>query len=477
MILHPFLICLYPILFLYSHNIKELHISQIIIPCLISLFITTMTYLVVNKFINNRFQVGFFTSLFIILIFYYSRCFDALQSFDIFIPSYKHYYIILYVFIFLGYLIYLLKSLSSFYLNVNKFLNILSIFLISVNLYTIITYEFKAYNNFGNSNSIIFNNEKNNLSKTMVSFENEYPDIYFIVLDEYASLTTIKNIFNYDNSEFEYFLFKKGFFLAKDSETSTSFTPAAIASILNMKRINTKDLNTCFNLIKNNKVTGFLKDKNYKIINFPMRYYENKVTPILDSEKTFKSPKKNTISQLSKFDLLLFESSILNSLYLAINNRKEDDNKAYYIDSTNFIYKKLMEIVNLKGPKFIYAHIECPHPPYVFKKNGEPLDSIKWNGLSYYLGQYIHITEKSKILIENILNRSKKSPIIILQSDHGPNQKKQGTGAYFATKEKHTKNIFNALYIPDMDMDKISSDISPEDTFKLVFKKVFNEEF
>jgi hypothetical protein len=58
---------------------------------------------------------------------------------------------------------------------------------------------------------MIFNKDKNNLSKTIVSNENEYPDIFFIILDEYASLSTIKNIFNYDNSEFEDFLVKKAF--------------------------------------------------------------------------------------------------------------------------------------------------------------------------------------------------------------------------------------------------------------------------
>jgi hypothetical protein len=265
--------------------------------------------------------------------------------------------------------------------------------------------------------------------------------------------------------------------LAKDSETSTSFTPAAIASILNMKRIKTNDLNTCFDLIKKNEVTSFLKDKNYKIINFPMRYYENKVSPILDSDMTFKSPKKNTVFRLSNFNLLLFESSVINSLYLAGNNRTEDDNKEYYINSTNFIYKKLKDIVNLKGPKFIYAHIECPHPPYVFKKNGEALDSIEWDGISYYLGQYIYVTEKTKQIIEEILIKSRKNSIIILQSDHGPNQKKQDSHAYFATKVKHTKNIFNALYIPDIDTALLSSNISPEDTFKLLFNNLFGVKY
>lgn len=476
MILYPFLICLYPIFFLYSHNIKEVYFSQIIVPSLISLFITTATYLVLRKFTNSRFIAGFLTTVFIVIIFYYSQCFDALQSFGIFIPSYKHHYIILYVLVVWGYLIYFLRGLSNSYLNATKFLNIISILLIFANLYSIIAYELKVYNDFHDIYYTSVNKVKNYPLKHMGSNEKKYPDIYFIILDEYASSSTIKDIYNHDNSNFENYLIKKGFFVAKDSETSTSLTPAVIASILNMRRIDTNDLKTCFNLIKKNKVTRFLKNKNYKLINFPIRYYEDKVTPIMDSFMTFKSPRKDTIYQLSKFDLALFKSSIINSFYFAIDNKKKkDDKKLYYIESTNFIFRKLEEMINVKGPKFIYSHIECPHPPYVFKRNGDPLDNVEWNGIRFYLDQYIYITKKTQKIVEAILNKSKIPPIIIIQSDHGPNQKKEHTDAYFGSKEKHTKNIFNALFLPGINTEKLPQNISPEDTFKIVFSHYFDE--
>ena len=41
--------------------------------------------------------------------------------------------------------------------------------------------------------------------------ETNLPDIYYIVLDEYAGIQSLKNNFDFDNSEFYNYLTKKGF--------------------------------------------------------------------------------------------------------------------------------------------------------------------------------------------------------------------------------------------------------------------------
>lgn len=472
MIFYPFLLSIYPILFLYTNNINELGFSQTIIPGLVALSLTASIYYLLVRITKKKYQSGFFTGLLVFIIFYYSRCFDFFETFGIIIPAYRHNYLIVYILTACGYLIYFSKKYVDIFLNITKFLNIAAFCLIMINLFNIVLYTINSHHNRDTKNPSNFcvSDSKNQKHK-----KNQKPDIYFIILDEYASSRTIKDIFNYNNSSFEDYLIKKGFYIAKDSKTSSHVTPAAIASILNMERIKTGDLNYCFNLLKKNMVSSCLKNKNYTVINFPIRYYEDNITPMKDSDITFKSNTNNTYIKMSNFNTELIEDSIFRKLFRDINYKTNDGDLLFYSNSTNFIFNKIEKLIETNSPKFIYAHIECPHAPYVFNKSGKILDKVEWEGAKYYLGQYIYITTRTKKLISNIIKESKQPPVIIIQSDHGPHQKKDDPKSYFATKPNHTKNIFNAMLIPNIDRNLLYPNISPENTFRLVFKHLFNE--
>jgi hypothetical protein len=126
----------------------------------------------------------------------------------------------------------------------------------------------------------------------------------------------------------------------------------------------------------------------------------------------------------------------------------------------------------LDSPKFVFAHIMCPHEPFVFGPYGEKIkkeDRGNWKKKEIYLGQYIFTCKKVISLIDSLLKQSDSPPIIILQSDHGIRTREK-RGAFF---DDEWRWIFNALYLPMGGKKILGETLSPVNTFRLVFNYYF----
>lgn len=141
-------------------------------------------------------------------------------------------------------------------------------------------------------------------------------------------------------------------------------------------------------------------------------------------------------------------------------------------------------------PKFIFAHILLPHPPFVFDRNGYSLphthpftieDGNHYHGSSNeyrqkYLEQLTYGNKKILETLDAILANSKTPPIIILQSDHGP-------GAFLDWESientclKERVSILNAYYLPEGGKSKLYPEITPVNTFRLIFDTFFGTDF
>lgn len=151
-----------------------------------------------------------------------------------------------------------------------------------------------------------------------------------------------------------------------------------------------------------------------------------------------------------------------------------------------YTFDQLAELPELDGPKFVFAHILSPHPPFVFDARGKPIQpkrSYSINDGDDYIGTWkeyrkgyaAQIRYTSQMLeqtVSKILEGSPEPPVIIVQADHGP-------GVYLVWKSPdetclwERTSILNAYYLPDGGSQALYPEISPVNSFRVVLNHYF----
>lgn len=472
--LYLFLFAIYPVLFLYTYNIQEVQLKHTILPALFSVTLAALLWGLSYLIFKNRDKSAAGAAIFIILFFLYGHIFDQLEllGLGLDIPIARHYFIIP-LFLLIGALLFYIvgKSKRDFG-KVNYFLNVAAVFLILFNIFNIVHYEIKksrfVHNFTGNFREVPISREDAQALK-----EKNLPDIYYIILDEYAAPGTIKRLYDYDSSPFTKYLEEMGFYIAALSKTKYKSTGESLASSLNMDVLKEGDQH--YALIRNNRVMNFLKNAGYKIITFPVC----SIAVFNRSDEVFDYSGIEGSAWLNRFYVSLLETTMLK---LLCEWEVTEKNVVHYTrEKILFIFDELEKLAAAKGPKFIYAHIESPHPPFVFDRDGRPVDPAHMNDIinkKYYLDQYVFINNRVKRVVEVLLNKSRTPPVIVIQSDHGP----RGTADFYTNRAMldvgdEWKNILNAYYLPGVGRDELYPSISPYNTFRLIFNRYFNTRY
>ena len=167
-------------------------------------------------------------------------------------------------------------------------------------------------------------------------------------------------------------------------------------------------------------------------------------------------------TELVGFLGVLWNTTMLRPFY---NRLHSGQNQSYFrrgiLYSLDYI-KKVPDI-DVGAPKFVFWHIICPHAPFVFGPNGEEVDPVNWTNSEFYLGQYIFITAEIEKVVDALLEKSAIPPIIIIQSDTG-----------FG---RNWDKIFNAYYLPGDGKDQLYDNISPVNSFRMIFNYYFGENY
>lgn len=475
LIIHPYLFAVFPVLFLYSHNIEQLTFSDTLFPMGILLGSVILIVLFSRIIFKNYQKAGLIISFFLILFYTYGHVYDVIKDWQIGnFEIGRHRYLLLIYTTFYACCFYFITRASKNLSTTNNFLNIVAASLLTISLINIGFYKFKTMNewrgekSYGQSNIPIYGEDTA-----------EFRDIYYIILDGYGSSNILKEYYGYDNTEFIDYLKDKGFFIASGSRSNYVMTTPSLASSLNMEYVHflaskegveSNNRSIFYQMIKKSKIVDFLKMKGYKYIHFSSGWGPTDYNKYADFNVR--------CSKVNEFVMILFQTTILRPL----------ENYIVGDDARNRIlctFTKLAEINNIKGPKFVFAHITSPHPPYLFDANGEPVPEITlnlhkhvWEQKENYLSQLNFINKKVETLIDTILSKSEVLPIIILQADHGPAStlsQSNGRGWEQPTNPmlKERTGILNAYYLPS-DMSKFLYDsITPVNTFRIILNNYF----
>jgi hypothetical protein len=231
--------------------------------------------------------------------------------------------------------------------------------------------------------------------------------------------------------------------------------------------IESNDLRISYEMTKNNRAAQFLKDKGYLFVHFKSTWgatLSNKYADIeIGYEKGFF--KDEFLRILVQTTALKFLNSII--IEDLANNHLHT-------------LKMLQTIPEIETSTFTFVHFLLPHHPYLFDRNGNVkhhatlLDQFQrggmWGKKNEYIEQVIFVNNRMKKVIDTILIKSTSPPIIILQSDHGP----QVPGVDNETYIKARMSILNAYYLPSGN-HMLYDSITPVNTFRLIFDCYFEE--
>jgi hypothetical protein len=302
------------------------------------------------------------------------------------------------------------------------------------------------------------------------------PDIYYVILDGYAGARTLAELYDFDNTPFLEALRQRGFYVAADSTSNYAMTFLSLASSLNMdylhERLDARDEARSFFLVarglRDNAVLRFVRERGYRYIHF-----RSGVDGLTDYNPL--ADRNITCGGLSEFWMLLLQTTLFKPFEARLGRVAEDARQRVLCE-----FEQLVAMTGQPGPKFVFAHILVPHPPFLFDADGRPVSppalaltgSEVWKDRAAYLAQLRFTNRRVLEAIDRLREASPAPPVIVVQGDHGPGFIPWSEPGRRLVRERMF--ILNAYHLPGRPAASLYPRISPVNTFRLVFNEYFD---
>jgi hypothetical protein len=296
---------------------------------------------------------------------------------------------------------------------------------------------------------------------TAFALQSPRPDVYLVVLDEYANSGVLKDVFGFDNRVFEDSLRHLGFTIPQLVRSNYVHTLLSIPSLLNFSHLTrlTEELGPRATdptlpdyLVENNRTAAFLKERGYQFLFFPSQWWISTAhNRNADWEfrpwTGFNPVREATRSDLRRF---LVRSTLLD--FLARGNYRWD------ADHVRRTLAQLEHVPERPEPTFVFAHILNPHGPYVFtadcgSSQGQPAGNRSSPREHPYVAQIQCLDQMVLQLVTTLLRRSPQPPVILLQGDHGTNllrySSAKSAAAVSPAQARERFGAFGAYYLPN----------------------------
>jgi hypothetical protein len=471
----------FQILTLYAINVNIVKVSAVARVFLIAVLFTSIIFILLLFITKDMKRSAILVTFYCFLFFTYGRLLDIIWGFSIagLIIGRSRYLISLYALISIAGTLWIFRSqfCNKYVDGITSFLNMLSLVLffiaalVTITNFDWITFRSKKhleFNNFG------INKETNQVSQSRkIIFQ---PNFYFIILDSYTSPRVLKKYYDWDDSGVVDALCARGFSVNKNAYSNYNFTDLSLGATLNMRYIHEDqefiDAKSKSGYLsrarEQNKVMERFKSEGYDVVSIigDDRFPKNKLSMFGGTKSLFSSD----------FEYLVVHVSILRifeSILMFENKRK--------VTVTILEQLKRLDIPN--KPTFMYAHIMCPHDPYVFNADGTKpklykndigeFENNEGDRKKAYIEQVKFIGTQIIDITDGLRNRDPNA-IIIVQADHG-----LGLGYHiFHPKRPPLEyidsryGILSAIYLPPG--IKMPEKITPVNLFTYLFNAFFN---
>lgn len=471
---HPFLFVLWFIIFFWSANPDSVQsIGEVLVPWFVGSCLVLVLWIPLALLVANGKKAALSVSCATILLFSYNPLWMLLSG----MKTSRG----LHVALFLLWTVLLVLSLGLT-LRVRKHLpaitaifNAVALFLLGISAVQIVTVGWRA-------RAIVSAARQREATPQNVGRPdvNNLPNIYYIILDGYARQDILAELYEYDNAPFLDHLTENGFHVTRRSTANYSLTGPSLASSLNFEYLDNlaqqvgpqySCLLPLTQMIQNNAARHLLIQCGYGFVS-------------LSSGCPFTEMRH--AGTYIKTGHLGFLANGLIGVYLprALTMRLETQ---YHIHARSIqrTFERLVTTTELKPPVFVLAHILAPHRPFVFQEDGEKSvsgqvfwfsegsdiiqgrDSARRQYRRDYKGQLVFMNKMVMHTIDQILAKSARPPVIVIQGDHGPASLVNWDDAS-STCYTERMSILNAYLLPGGGDKSLYDEITPVNTFRII---------
>lgn len=489
-LLHPVLLATFPALFVYANNVDRIRPRTVVGPIVVVVLLTLALWLLVTVMLRDVRRAALIVSLFLLLFFSFGICYLELTavlagesaSSSIEVPAAL---LTVWTLVFsLG--TYAFVKTDQDLRNLTTIVNVVAGCLVLTCVIQIGIGQQRAPRvELGDVRAT-----DTEAGPTVYADVDSVPDIYYIILDGYARSDVLHEVYDLDNGEFLESLEARGFYVASECRANYSQTLLSLASSLNLNylddlvsRIGADYPGTgpVLEMIRDSAVVQLLEQHGYSTVAFASGY---------------------TGTELKTADRYLAARWYPDELQVALINMTPIpfiaqpfyDMHDWHRERILYTFEHIADASEFEGPTFVFAHILAPHPPFVFGRHGEEIDpeyQFVLDDGSHLVGnrgftreEYIHgyreqllfINTKVTAAVDAILSRSDRPVVIVLQGDHGPGSMLDWESAERSNLEERF-SILNAYHLPGDGEAGLYDQISPVNTFRLIFTAYLGAEY
>jgi hypothetical protein len=481
---HPFMLSAYAVLGVYATNANEIPIAQIWRPVSVSILFAALILIFFILKTRELGRAGFLATLTVLGFFYFGHLFFFISYFPLLsgIPGKLYLTSLAWVVLLIG--LGHRKVWIQFKnpLTVTRALNIIGLLVI---VFPLATTVFVALETKTQDEAI--NSYMSGLDNPILASKTRPPDIYYIILDGYGRNDVLEDLYGVENNSLLEFLSQKNFYVADQASSNYMQTELSLASALNFQYLdfltagmgNSQNRGPLNTLIHNSLVRRMLSNIGYRFTALPSSVL---FTQIRNAD-TYISVSGGAINELEG---LIIAKTIPGAYIEDMGLNIPLPNYSTQRKTIVFTIETLKSMPDSEEPRFIFAHILAPHPPFVFDDMGNSTqpdrpyfigDATGFLGdkeeyLSGYAQEVKFLNTQIAAVVEAILNNSKGNSIIIIHGDHGP-----GAFTSFTDPDKscfrERFSILLAIYLPNQDYSKFQDDVSLVNLFPALFNTYY----
>jgi hypothetical protein len=476
LVLHPFLLAVLPVLFLYAHNIGELSPDKLAWPVGIVVVASVALWAVLAFALRDGIRAGLISSVVWVSFFSFGHLYRLLarREAEGFTISAGALFGIVYCLI-VAVAILMLVEKRRGYDAATAALNLAAGALVAWQLVWIGGHEIQRLRVSRSAPTAA------TIAASEAPDQGLRPNIYLIVLDSYARADVLRDVFRHDNTGFLQHLSQRGFRVVPHAVANYCQTSLALAACLNLDYLDRLAAQAgrpspeglpLGDMIRHSRLMTFLRQRGYRVVTF--------VSGCEATDLKSADVRMDLGSSLDEF-----ENAVLNTTPLPVIASRLGQRSANQVEAhaRRILYTldHLADASKVRPPVFVFAHVMCPHPPFVFDRNGirrdlpDMLDFTADLARDYnaeYREQVQYLNRRVQAGVDRVLATANRPTVIVIMSDHGPPSSRPWDDADKANLRERMGTLL-AYYLPDDGEEPVIDDLSGVNIFRLVLNRYF----